>query len=45
MVIIGRNTKTVLSIWAMSALLVDGKADGRGKGVSKLIVIYCSFDS
>jgi hypothetical protein len=24
MVIFGRNTKTVLSIWAMSALLVDG---------------------
>jgi hypothetical protein len=39
MVIFGRNTKTVLSIWAMSALLVDGNTKGRGNGVSKLMMV------
>jgi hypothetical protein len=45
MVIIGRNTKILLSIWAMSALSVDGKTEGRGNGVSKLILVYCYSDS
>jgi hypothetical protein len=39
MVIIGRNPKTVLSIWVMSALSVDGKTEGRGNGVSKLMMV------
>jgi hypothetical protein len=43
MVIIGRNPKTVLSV--MSTLPVDGKTDGRGNGVSKLIMVYCYSES